>query len=280
MPKILVGTPNYTGFFPAIVTARFMEMYSIWKKEYGFDNVKWRFILRQFVHFARNQLAREAIEGGFDYVLWLDDDAIIDPSFLPRLIEHDVDIVMVPYFLRRPPYWCGVLRAESGNIYDVATYKNLRMEDLNQGLIEVDGGGTHCMLVKTSVFEAMVKDGVYDHWFILAPKGGTEDMYFCMKAKDQGFKVYCDSDIEAGHIGDPQIITQGHHKAWMENYGDQLMNKVVTPDDVQRGYISTDARSAGGLDPRLGLQRDDSVAASDDSPVPATSANGKPLSAT
>jgi len=86
----------------------------------------------------------------FTHIFWLDDDAIVSPDLLPAYLLHNKEVVITPYFMRRPPFECGVLFSTTGDFHDHASYRNLTTADLHKGLIEVDGGGTHAMLVQTS----------------------------------------------------------------------------------------------------------------------------------
>lgn len=147
--RVLVSTPNYTNTFSAEVDTNRIECAVAWTKA----GINFKMVVhgRNFVHFARSQACHLAILGNFTHVLWLDDDAIIDPELLPRYLRHDKDVMVTPYFMRRPPYECGILKSTTGQTHDHRTYENLTYKDLHQGLIEIDGGGTHAMLMKTSV---------------------------------------------------------------------------------------------------------------------------------
>lgn len=148
-PRILVATPNYTNLYAAEVHQNHVECAVAWTK-LGLD-FKWLVVGRTFVHFARTQACQVALLGRFTHILWLDDDAIIDPALLPKYLGHGKDVVITPYFMRRPPYECGVLMSTTGDFHDHRSYRNLTTADLHQGLIEVDGGGTHAMLITTDV---------------------------------------------------------------------------------------------------------------------------------
>lgn len=147
--KVLVATPNYTNLYSAEVHMNHVECAVAWTRAGLAFN--WLVIGRTFVHFARTQACQIALRGGFTHVFWLDDDAVISPSLLPRYLAHGKEVVITPYFMRRPPYECGVLTSATGDFHDHASYRNLGIADLRQGLVEVDGGGTHAMLVETSV---------------------------------------------------------------------------------------------------------------------------------
>lgn len=177
-PKVLVATPNYTNTFHAEVYVNHITCETLWK-EWGVPH-QWMIIGRTFVHFARTQACRAAVDGDFTHIFWVDDDAIIDPEILPRFLSHDKDIVISPYPMRRSPFQIGILSATSyycrpckhrqtcgmdvtppvsmacekcgqpipRDFHNHASYRNMGMADMNQGLIDVDGGGTHAMLVK------------------------------------------------------------------------------------------------------------------------------------
>jgi FkbM family methyltransferase len=84
---------------------------------------------------------------------------------------------------------------------------NIPYEEIRgQGLIEVDGCGFGCVLVKSEVIRAIgypqfVYKSALDHANTL-----SEDNYFCMKAKSLGFKIYADTNILCEHIGNTKFI--------------------------------------------------------------------------
>lgn len=260
--KILIGTPNYTGEMTSDVAVSIARCIMEWSKDH---EVKWSVIKRTFICKARQMIVQDALTMGADYLFWVDDDAIVKPSFLPKLIAHDKDIIVTPYPMRRPPFQCGALRSKTGNFEDQDQYENLRWEDLNQGLVEIDGGGTHCMLTKTSIygppsevgetFETYTKKHpgkVPYPWFVLAPFGGTEDMYMCLLAKRAGIKIYCDTDIESQHIGYPQIISSGNYYAWTKKYGDQEIHQVLEKLPEGSQYIDVSDAENSGVTPTTG----------------------------
>tara|TARA_R110000824_G_scaffold372146_4_gene562259 strand:- start:948 stop:1856 length:909 start_codon:yes stop_codon:yes gene_type:complete len=278
--KVLIATPNFTNTFHATVHTNHVECADVWSK--GGIDYNWTIVGRSFVHFARTQLCQVAVEGGFTHIFWLDDDAIIDPNILPRFIAHDKDVMIAPYCMRKMPHEIGVLKATSGDFHDMESYVNLDVEDMNQGLIQVDGGGTHAMLIKVETltrkgestddnvlppqlyeafnkldkserllakqflgdppkgnqsFQEEDKSGV--PYFVM-PKSGTEDMYWCYRAKRKGIEIWCDTDVFSGHMGFVPVVT----KAWREHAKAELTHT----DETQRKYLQiipgdTDARN-------------------------------------
>ena len=252
--KVLIATPNYTNLFSAETHVSHMECTTAWTK-WGI-NFSWSVVGRTFVHFARTMLCKASLDAQFTHILWLDDDAIIEAELLPRYLEHDKDVMITPYFMRRPPHEIGILLSTINDFHDHSSYRNLVLSDLDQGLIEVDGGGTHAMLIKTEVFDRKGENSTYhtpyppqlikvinslsaddkdiiDHYvgelpdesmsmteenelgkpYFMMPKVGTEDMLWCYRAKKKGIEIWCDTDVDAGHVGFAPIITRRHREA-------------------------------------------------------------------
>lgn len=104
------------------------------------------FVLNSLIYDARNKFCQQAIEGEFDYILWLDSDMVFPSYVLQQFMQHDKDIVAGLYFRRSYPFTpvaFSELRRENGV---------LRMKDLEEWpneLFEVDGVGFGCVLMKT-----------------------------------------------------------------------------------------------------------------------------------
>lgn len=181
--RILVGTPNYTNSYGAETYASHMHCIRKWE-QWGID---FQFVVagRTFVHFARSQISQSFMSAEeWTHILWLDDDALIEPEILPKMLEHKEQVVISPYPMRRSPFEIGILiathwscpecgkevytdeplpkleggvKCECGadmfrDFHDHASYRNLDIPDLDCGLQEVDGGGTHCMLVSKDAY--------------------------------------------------------------------------------------------------------------------------------
>ena len=161
--------------------------------------------VRYIIHEARNLLVEKALEKGCTHVLFIDDDMIIPPDALVKLLEHDVDIVCGLAFRRLAPYDpCIFTIHEEKDVYPI--------EVINKGLVDIDACGSAFILIKTKVFKKMPKPwyvwgdkslGIYED------KGGLgEDISFSLRAKRMGFRVCCDTDVILGHIGEEEIIDE------------------------------------------------------------------------
>ena len=152
------------------------------------------------IYTSRNTLATRAIQTEADYVLWLDSDMVFEPDLLERLMktltENDLDIVTGLYFRRVPPY-SPVLFKDLTLIRDTF-FEWSEFKEVPSDLFEVAGCGFGCVLMKTDAFfDVQSKFGN-----MFAPIGNTgEDLAFCWRARECGYKVWCDPTIICGHVG-------------------------------------------------------------------------------
>lgn len=148
-----------------------------------------------------------------EWVWLLGDDHVFEPDCLLRLLAHDVDIVVPLVLMRTPPYAPVVTNRqmddldEHGNIsYEIAF-------DLPaSGLHEVQTAGSAGMLVRRHVIEAMP-----DPWFETDGRGLNEDFTFCRKAREAGFRIWCDVDTPMGHIAPHTVWPDFRDGAWAPN---------------------------------------------------------------
>lgn len=147
---------------------------------------------------ARNELIKKALEHKPDYIWWIDSDMVIAPRTLEKLLSDKKDIVSSLYLSRTPPHKpvARVLKDGKYHLLDsVAENK----------IIEVDALGLGCMLVKMEIIEKL--SGKYPNVFEFKHTDNSseylsEDFVFCEKAKKEGFKIFMDTGIVSGHIGE------------------------------------------------------------------------------
>lgn len=157
---------------------------------------------------ARNSLGEIALNEGFDYLWFMDDDHAFSPDILMKLVRHDVDIVMPVCLTRVTPF----APVEFTEYLGDGKYLPLYLPDQPEsGLVEVVAGGTAGMLIKREVFEA-IPNTKEKPWF----EYGTvsEDIIFCEKAKKAGFKLYCDLETRLGHITTAVVWPTPYEDTW------------------------------------------------------------------
>lgn len=152
------------------------------------------------IYNSRNDLATQAITYDFDYVLWLDSDMVFQPDLFVRLKkvmdENDLDILSGIYFRRVHPF--------TPVLYDhleVTADGECEWSDLDtlpDKLFECGGCGFGGLLMKVSVLKA-VREKYIDMFTPVSHMG--EDLSFCWRARQCGYKVWVDPKIELGHVG-------------------------------------------------------------------------------
>lgn len=155
--------------------------------------------ISSLVYLARNKLAKAAIDMGADYVLWLDSDMVFDSdTFVKLLNDHRNklgDIISGIYFKRVPPY-TPVLYEHFEIGEKEAEYKILR--EIPDGPFEVAACGFGCVLTPVEVIKAI--GDKYGAPFNPI-KGNGEDLCFCWRARQLGYKIVCDPSVSCGHVG-------------------------------------------------------------------------------
>lgn len=162
------------------------------------------FQVGSLVYLARENLAASAIEMGADYILWLDSDMVFNPDTLIKLIadREEGDIISGVYYRRVSPFTPVLyekLSIEDGK----ASWKEFK--DLPEEIFEAEGIGFGCCLTPTSV----CADVLAKYGCMFTPINGTgEDLSFCWRARQLGYKIVVDPDITLGHVGSYVITDQ------------------------------------------------------------------------
>ena len=151
------------------------------------------------VYASRDTLATLAVTKEFDYVLWLDSDMVFKPDTLIRMMDtlqkNELNILTGLCFRRVPPYTPTLfdkLEMDGKNCI------HTEFDEIPEELFEVGGCGFAAVLMKTDVFlDVSAKFGA-----MFTPIGQNgEDASFCMRARECGYKIYCDPKIVIGHVG-------------------------------------------------------------------------------
>lgn len=157
---------------------------------------------------ARNLITHEALSSpGITHLLWTDDDMIYSPDALKRLLAHDKPIVGGLCFDRRHPYKPVIAREFDPSWgYDPGTIGWI-FDYPQDALIEVDFTGGAFLLVRREVFESIRTregngDPDYAKWWDEHPDWGSEDLSFCHRARQAGYKIHVDTGLKIGHVGE------------------------------------------------------------------------------
>ena len=191
-PKILLAMPVAKGDIPQ----------ETFNSVLGLDfNGSIRTLSGSLVDDARNQLALDAIEEGFDYILWVDSDMVFESDALKRLLDAQKDIITGICFKRVPPYTPAIYNE-----------KGVYLDYPKDWIFPVDACGFAFVLTKVSALKE-----VYDEYGTMFGRAYPygEDISFCKRWKSleqkkgilNRYEIWCDSGVKIGHIG-TTIVTE------------------------------------------------------------------------
>lgn len=142
------------------------------------------------VYHARDALAFKAINEGYTHVLWLDSDMIFTPDILEDLMFSGKSFVSGIAHGRREPHHSCLFSEIWPGIERFTEYPS--------NTFQVAGCGFAGVLIETSILKA-VKDANGTCFFPMRELG--EDLAFCKRAADLGYKIWAEPGVRMGHIG-------------------------------------------------------------------------------
>lgn len=148
------------------------------------------------IYDSREKMAEIFLKSDCDSMMFIDSDMTFEAKDIEKLASYDVPFVTAMAFKRMPPFQpCFYTKLE----YDAGHPKLEVPVDYSQGLLEIEGAGMACALIKREVFENIKKP----YFFPLVNLG--EDLTFCLKLKEAGIKMYCDTTLSFGHLATTEI---------------------------------------------------------------------------
>lgn len=155
------------------------------------------------VYLARERIAHRAINEHYTHVLWFDSDMIFGKDILDDLLFCGESFVTGIYHARRKGYASCIFKTiEPDNIE--------RFEKYPSEPFQIAGCGFGCVLTSVEMLSAVCLH--YLTCFTPLPSLG-EDIAFCKRARDLGYKLYCDPSVVCGHIGHIAIYPDDY-EAW------------------------------------------------------------------
>jgi predicted O-methyltransferase YrrM len=148
---------------------------------------------------ARNKAVEYALEKKANYIWFLDDD-VQTPYFAVRQLiytieQSDAMVAGGIYFSKSNPSEPLVYRGRGQGAF---------WKWKTNDIFEVDGLGGGCLLIKTELFKHLEKPyfKTVDDFITEGnntQNAGTEDIYFCNKVRDAGFKIVADAHVMCTH---------------------------------------------------------------------------------
>ncbi len=173
----------------------------------------------------RSKITQRFLESDFDYLMMID-CGIIPPTNILNLVTYDVPIIaplmhalqergIIPLILKKLPQERSEKEEKEASFLSRATgipkFKRdkkssygiigeVEGEEFKEGLIEVDSTGTGCILIKRQVLEDLKPA----FWDVFDEKTGErttgQDLNFCKRARELGYKTYVHLDYKARHV--------------------------------------------------------------------------------
>ena len=185
--KILIAVPTFETIQPEVFKAIY-ELKS--EHELHFD-----FMKGYDCAVARNNIAKNVLAHGYDYVLMVDSDTIVPPDTLDLMLDPPVDVVLG--FCPRKNTKDGksaIIKLGSASYRDSFYYSELSDER-----IKVKGGGFACALIKATVFNEL--DYPYFQYVTNEDYSTlSEDFFFCQQAAMYGIDIWADPRVKCGHL--------------------------------------------------------------------------------
>jgi hypothetical protein len=233
MKRIVIGLPMFAGVSAEnrIDCMRFAFTLGRHYPEWDFM-LTWRTKAEQFR--ARNFIVNKAREADAEFLLFLDDDQIIDwigtqgnrpYMFLKTLLQHMEDdpklgIVGVLYYMRGGNVFKPVLMHDTDTDRMAVFYDD---HEILGKLQEVDIQGGGCMLLRMKMFDDMKEPYFKPETLEESDQRGT-DLQISRRARDHGWKVACDSSIVIGHEYSNKVIVSPNNRHLLieSSYGDSI----------------------------------------------------------
>lgn len=210
LSKVMIGIPSNRDLKKEFV-AQLLRL----GQKVGINNLC--MIQNAMINQCRDAIVTTAVQKGFEYIMWLDDDMIVPPDVIERLMSHDKDICSGIYFGRRN--FRPLLFDINEEIENGETFYSIKnhTEYPDNGLLKVDGIGFGCVLTKVSALTKIWQcpdEGIGKTCFDFI--GGVgEDLSFGIRCKKLGIETWVDTSIKCGHLSE-FTVTEAHWLAIKE----------------------------------------------------------------
>lgn len=188
MSSVVICTPS-RGEVRAEFTADLVELIR------SNPSVYYATALGCYLSNLRQNLADNVLNSGASHLLFIDSDMRFPPDTVKRLLKADKDIIGAN---------CRIRTAAGTTTRRLVEGKWEMLSSVGKtGYEQADVIGFGVTLIKTKVLQGLERPWFAMPWDVQSKNYVGEDVYFCLKAIDAGFKVWVDHDLsqQIGHIG-------------------------------------------------------------------------------
>lgn len=166
---------------------------------------------RMSIDRMRNLTAKTALEMNADYLLFWDDDVLLQMDALDRLLKCRSDIACGPVPIRGYPFDWMVFKRKGPNLFACSKIPD-------SGIYPCDAVGFSWCLIKVDLLRKIpINNG--EPYFVTG-LNNTEDIYFCVRARQAvpSCTIVCDCSIMCGHILWPEVMDSRNRKSYSKYY--------------------------------------------------------------
>lgn len=139
----------------------------------------------------RSYIASQALKEQCTHLLLLDDDMIYEKDSIERLLKHNKDIVGATY---------NTKYEEQSKVIEYLDDEDEEKTKVDLFKCKALGGGL--LLIKTDVFFKTKQPWFGYKWHENGMVKMSNDWYFCEKAREAGYDIWCDLTLSPKHIGE------------------------------------------------------------------------------
>jgi len=184
---------------------------------------------KQPVDANRNKIVKKFLASNCEWLLMIDAD-IVPPKDILDMTKHGKKIVSATVLGMKNgiPHPLIMKMNEENGMYHMVSLDKYKEELRDDGLIEIDGSGTGCILIHREVLEKMEPPWFRFQYNKFGDVKYSEDYRFSQRAKEMGYKIYCDTNMPCKHYKKIDLLslnqtffrmaTQGQVE---ETYGDK-----------------------------------------------------------
>lgn len=242
-PGVKKEEPTVKTILIAIPTNKNIEAdtyKSLWDMEIP-DGYKVHF--EHFHGYQVDQIRNLIAEWGkrYDYLFCVDSDIVVPKNALKNFLGAHKDVISGMYIQRIPnTHTLEIYGDTPGGGCSNIPYTQLK----DKGVVEIAACGFGCVLIDSKVLRKMEYPHFYYKSALNHADTVSEDVYFCMKARENGFKIWADTSIKCDHVGqrvfrvDDENLTRyrelcdrpmlpAPHVAYLENLSKEIQPKVI-----------------------------------------------------
>lgn len=228
--KVAFATPSYGPIEPVAAASQRAAIMTAWthgiqvRSDIFVDRVAWEG--------SRNIIVQAfmMLDQSFDGIFWCDSDSVLPQNAIVDLVGPQQDIVTGVYWGRHPPHEPKIFmyKESTDSFFHIATWPE------TTALFPVDAAGFGCIYTSRRALEMTaqkkmekkhinhatgeITEEEVTFWFKFSKY--SEDLSWCREAQKKGLQIWCNPNIEVGHLGEVQIVGRKEREAFVKENPD------------------------------------------------------------